>query len=233
MKDFKVVIPVINFDYVDALLQGISRNTLLPKRVIIINNSKTISNNPYSIINIYGLKLYVITPPFPLNVNPSWNLGILKTSDCDFVSILNDDIEIPETFFENVANAFDKYSDCGVVCPDTVISKEDFNSRIPVGEVLKMKKKEGWAWTIRRELVDIIPPIHNDLQLFYGDDWYWWHTWKRGKVWIKIMNTIIYHTVGASVSKISKIDRNIQKKAEKFLWYDMKNAMIDSGEYKK
>jgi len=224
----QVVIPTININLLDCLLQSIAGNTLIPNHVIIINNLPD-----QSVVSTYGLSTTIITPRSPLSVNPSWNLGISQTTNCDFVSILNDDILLPNKFFENLAGVFKVKTDAGVVCPWTVINMKEFKTKKGVNNIIKMKRKEGWAWTIRKDLVDEIPPIHSNLQLFYGDDWFWWHTYKRKRTWVKDLNTIIYHAVGASCSKISILERTKQVRDEKFKWYALKKQFLDSGKYGK
>lgn len=225
---FQVVVPIINYNLIEDLLQSIAANTLIPEKIVIVDNSKI---DP-SLFNTHGLRIEVFKQSAPLSVNPSWNLGLSKITDCDFVSILNDDIILPNKFFENLVKVFKVKTDAGVVCPWTVINTEEFKIKEGIDRVIKMKRKEGWAWTIRKDLVDDIPPIHSDLQLFYGDDWFWWHTHKRKKVWVKDLNTIIYHAVGASCSKIPVLERTRQTRDEKFKWYALKRKMLDSGKYK-
>lgn len=227
-KSFQVIIPVINIDLVDSLLNSISINTIIPARIIIINNSND------SIKNLYGLPIDIYSPPTPLSVNPSWNLGISKLTNCDFASILNDDIELPKLFFENIAKAFEKFPNCGAICPDTVNNNlEAFEAAVSMNATVKMQQKEGWAFTIRKSLLDRIPPIHPDLKLFFGDDWVWWHTYKGGFYWYKDYNSIVHHLVGASLRMMCKKERNIQKRQERVIWYDLKNTFMKDPIYRK
>lgn len=227
-KSFQVIIPVINIDLVDNLLNSISINTITPARIIIINNS---NNN---IKNLYGLPVDIYSSPIPLSVNPSWNLGISHLTNCDFVSILNDDIELPKLFFANLANVFEKFPYCGAICPDTVNNNlESFEAAVPMNATVKMQQKEGWAFTIRKSLLDRIPPIHSDLQLFFGDDWFWWHTYKGGFYWYKDYNSIVHHLVGASLRMMCKKERNIQKRKERVIWYNLKFKFMQDPIYSK
>lgn len=224
---FQVIIPVVNIEMFDTLLNNIFENTILPSSIIIINNSTYHINLPNSSYILFRL----IEPKIPMYVNDSWNMGISHLSKCDFVSILNDDIEIPKFFFERIANGFKNFPKAGVICPCTVTSKGSIVDFPIINNYTKMKKKEGWAFTIRKDILDTIPPIHPLLKLFYGDDWFWWHVYRGGSgcLWYKDCGTVIYHAVGSALRKMCSTERNIQKKREKILWYNMKTEFVKSG----
>lgn len=227
---FQIIIPAVNIEMLDTLLGNILKNTLLPSSIIIINNSSQPMNPPQS----SGVKFTVINPESPLYVNESWNLGISYLTECEFVSILNDDIEIPATFFERIHMGF-KIPNAGAICPCTVVNKDNVNSFPIVDKYVKMNKKEGWAFSIRKDVLDKIPPIHSGLELFFGDDWFWWHIYRGGSgcLWYKDCGTVIYHAVGTALRKMCSKERNLQKKKEKFLWYDLKNEYLKSGVFNK
>ena len=224
---FQIIIPVVNIDLFNILFNNILENTILPTKIIIINNS----SDSLAVPSRGEVEFRIITPPTPLPVNTSWNLGISHLSKCDFVSILNDDIEIPRTFFERIANGFKKISKAGVICPCTVTDKRQINNFLLVDVYDKMKKKEGWAFTIRKEILDTIPPIHSELKMFFGDDWFWWHVFRGGSgcIWYKDHGTIIYHAVGTALRKLDYRERNLQKKRERTIWYALKTEYVKSG----
>lgn len=224
---FQVVIPVINIEMLSILLNNICENTVLPSSIIIINNSTRQINLPKS----SGISFRMIEPDTPMRVNDSWNLGVSHLSECDFVSILNDDLSISSTFFERIANGFKKTPNAGAICPCTVTNKSDIDNFQLVDKYVKMKKVEGWAFTLRKDILDTIPPIHPLLKLFYGDDWFWWHVYRGGSgcLWYKDCGTVIYHAVGTALRKMCSKERNTQKKREKTLWYSMKTEFVKSG----
>lgn len=227
---FQVIIPVVNIGMLDILIGNILNNTILPETIIIINNS----SQQIKTSILPTIKFVVINPPAPLFVNESWNLGISKLSECDFVSILNDDIEIPTTFFKRIANGFKNFSKAGVICPCTVADRAMI--ALPTRDSYeKMKKKEGWAFTIRKNLLDTIPPIPSELKLFFGDDYFWWHVYRGGSgyIWYKDCGTIIYHAIGTSLRKICKKERDLQKRRERKIWYDLKSGLIGNGTFSK
>jgi GT2 family glycosyltransferase len=226
MENIQVIIPVMNTKVFQILANNIVDNIYKPSRIITINNSgEDIPKNPFK---EYEIDYTVITPPKPLCVNESWNLGISKLLKCDFVSILNDDIQIPQTFFQNLIQGFKHYPDAGVICPHTVTDKKD-GCNITSNEFTKMKHKEGWAFTIRKNILDTIPPIPPNLKLFFGDDWFWWHVYKKGFLWYKDTSIEIFHHVGLSVRRINIEERTKIIRKERKIWYDFKTNFMKHG----
>lgn len=232
MKNIQVVVPVMGIDRFRKLAENICANSRLPSLVVIVNNSgQNITDLPFE---DYKIPYTIVVPPKSLAVNAAWTLGISILSECDYVSILNDDIEIPSHFFSHIIRNFRCLPDAGAICPYTDMNRKN----IPyldygLNDVSRMKHKEGWAFTIRKNLLDEIPPIPTELTMFFGDDWYWWHTYKRGFLWYKDNGIAIYHAVGASLRKIDKEERDALRNAERFLWYDMKGQMAKDPKYQK
>ena len=143
-------------------------------------------------------------PEKRMSCNESWNYGISKLDDdCDLVSILNDDILLNRYFFEKVVFTFKRFKYAGVVCPFTVNDRRDMQYFTKNGSIFqKMTKREGWAFTIKKSLLDQIPPIPAQLKTFCGDDWFWHYTHKKGLFWYKHIGNCIFHHVGAAVRKL-------------------------------
>jgi hypothetical protein len=211
--NIEVIIPVVNVDLAIELLNDIEKNTLLPKRIIIIDNSKQFFryNSPKFITEFYYSSTGL--------VNESINLGISKLDrKCDYVSILNDDIRIGNWFFQRIGETFTYHPVCGVACGNTCFDID----KIRKGKVkyVPMERREGWAFVIRRSLLDKIPPIpHDVLTTFHGDDWIWCYTHKHGLYWFKDVGNTLYHAVGSSILKlgfrsIKRKEHNIWNKLE-------------------
>lgn len=191
------------------LLKSIARNTLQPEQVIIIDNS--LIPTPF---NFDGqLTCALIRPLEMLGVNASWNMGAELCEDCDAVSILNDDVVLRDDFFEKNARLFQEHEDCGVACPGTIHDLSLLSVAASKRTIVRMRKREGWAFTIRRTLLDQIPPIPEELRTFCGDDWFWTWTHKKEFYWYKDTSNIVYHKVGASVRPLGLNARIKQEKA--------------------
>jgi len=217
MNKFEVIIPVINVDLMVKLLESVYKNTLLPKRIIIINNSNNFTGDLFgrSIVHYEGLGIDIHTCYSKTGLcNESINLGITELSkDCDYVSILNDDVVLTKQFFQrNLELLQDK--DCGASCPLTVHSMDE----LKIGKVDKrvMKRREGWALTIKKEVLDKIPLFPSErIATFHWDDWIWFHTCRDLNLyWLKDRGNMVFHHVGASVAKLGFRDNRKRERRE-------------------
>jgi len=194
---YKVIIPVVNRELAVMLLDSIAANTVIPDHILIIDNSMNKTAFPI----VAGLSVEIITSRGKrLGVNASWNLGICNVGDCDYVAILNDDVVLGKYFFEKNIHAFQTYPDCGVACPETVHRIDKIKETD--GKVICMKKREGWAFSFRMDVLKKIPPVPNQLTTFCGDDWFWIQTGMQGYRWYKDTGNIVYHKVGAAVRQL-------------------------------
>jgi len=197
-SDIEVVIPVVNSDLARNLLISIDSGLCHPSKVIIVDNTP---NKDFS---------YTSTK-FPIQilysesggVNESWNIGI-SASCASYVSILNDDIVVSPFFLKKVVAGMKRIKKCGVMCPRTMTSRvidwrNILRCQTDISYFAEMRFREGWAFTVIRDILNRAPAIpHKYLTTYCGDDWYWYWTYIFGYAWLKDMNNFIYHKVGAS-----------------------------------
>lgn len=201
MNNFEVIIPVINVDLMGKLLESVVTNTLTPKRVIIIDNTKLPFSEIFKYIPNNGIIFEVYYSQTGL-VNESLNLGITKLSNnCDYVSFLNDDVVLTNAFFQRNFELF-QHKECGVACPRTIHSMEELQKGKVNIEM--MNRREGCAFSIRKDLLDKIPIFPAErIATFHFDDWYWFYLIKEHNMfWFKDKGNVVYHKVGASVAKL-------------------------------
>lgn len=205
--NFNVICPVVQPDLCDNMLRSLESNSILPKRVIIIDNTDKGDYLPIS--HLFKIDVYYSEMG---HVNESWNLGISKADiRADYVSILNDDIYLNGFFFQRVLETFKKYKNCGVACPKTLKDRNELGRGVGKQRITRMGRREGWAFTIRKELLDHIAPIPSHrITIFHGDDWFWFWTKTRGNFWYKDLGNLIWHEVGASVTSLNM--RGLKKK---------------------
>jgi len=210
--NFNVIVPVIQPDLCNELIRSMEFNTILPTKVIIIDNSRGPFYQPQS--DKFPIYVYHSQTGY---VNESWNLGITKVDiTCDYVSILNDDIYLNSWFFQRVNETFKAYCTCGVACPFTVEKFEEMGKGKKKPRITRLLKREGWAMTFKKSVLDTIPPIPDyRVKIFHGDDWFWFHSKTQGNYWYRDEGNVIYHVVGASVK--SEGFRSLKKK-EKNEW---------------
>lgn len=191
-----VVIPVVKTDFIGGLLECIGRNTVLPDSIIIVDNS--IQRDIIQLDkNLVPFEIY--KPSSPLGVNQSWNHGIHELgSRVDMISVLNDDLLLETMFFEKLTKLAQFHNEAAVLCPETVPLARDITHVVPIEKTgcISMHKREGWAWSIRSEVARKIPPIPEELKIWFGDDWFWLHTVRRAKMpWLKMVGNKCFHYV--------------------------------------
>lgn len=207
-----VIVPIIHDKFINGLLDCIAQNSLLPDKIIIIDNSE----NGVKLKTRLNIERY--TPPSPHGVNASWNYGIHELfAQVDLISILNDDLLIENLFFEKILRVALLYKKFGVFCPETVSDAILIRDAMPLDSVIGsgMNRREGWAWTIRSEVAKQIPPIPDELKTWCGDDWYWHHCAKLNRPWMKMINNKCFHFVGQS-NRIVDVHKDIRKEKQLF-----------------
>lgn len=212
MSRLNVVIPVMRWDLASLLLMQMSSNTKPPDKVLIIDNSGDKSYN----MPDYRFVLNVIRPGKNLGVNASWNLGLELFRHSGHLCILNDDIQIFPRFFEKVREGFELEPEAGAICPKTVTVWEAFIDNPDSINLYPMKKREGWAFTLRDSVVKEMPPIPDRLEVFCGDDWFWKNTHYRGYKWFGDISNVLYHMVGASLKTHTSLRAKLKREKRAF-----------------
>ena len=208
------------------LIQDIQNNTRVPDSVILVDNTADPSRNP----KITAPNIKTLYFGGNIGVNAVWNYGIRNCMN-SHLSVLNDDIRIPPHFFEATEQVFKKSKNIGIVCPHTVHSPDDYD--IPnwdgKNDLKQMRRREGWAFTIRNELRKQLPLIPKELFVFMGDNWLWCWTYELNFVWRKDFSTTIYHRIGGALRENRELRALLRD--EKRICVQMLNASI--ADYRK
>ena len=216
------VIPVLNnIIFTETLLSNISENVVLPTEIILIDNRSDDDYvglaKKYQHLNIRYFKYNT-----NVGVNAAWNLGI-KCSRYNLVSILNNDILINKYFFKKIIDTMNDDT-IGICVPNTIKDKEFFNEDdqpniINIGDHVR----EGWAFTLRKNILLKYGPISNNLRMFYGDDYLFLASLKSGYRNVRILNNIIFHFGSITVNQ----DRNKKclLRNERQVWLQIKERM--------
>lgn len=210
-----VVIPVVNKKLANSLLYSIEHNTVLPKKVVVIDN--TTGRIPYR-YNDSRLGISYYRPSVPMSVNESWRYGFEVVGKCDAISVLNDDLKLNTNFFARTARVLSSPG-VAVSCPFTISKLEDLKDYpIEKYEIQGMRKREGWAFTIKKNVLAKLPPIPDHIvKTFYGDDWlYFWTATLRRWEWNKDTLNWVWHKGGVTVSRYGL---KKTKKAEKRIYH--------------
>jgi glycosyltransferase involved in cell wall biosynthesis len=202
------IIPTATPHLIRSILVNIASQTRPPRQVIVINNTdKVLADLPDF------RDVTIVTPPQPLGVNASWNLGIkmARLIKPDLVSILNDDLVLNSRFFEGIEKATTEAAEGIVYCPYTVSDPLKLAEQGSVSGYSWMRRREGWAMTCKAQALWDMPPISSRLRTFCGDDWIWHFT--RGK-WVKMELNCVAHLGSQTVKRFGsnqflKVEKHI------------------------
>lgn len=223
MFRISVVVPVFRPQLFYNMIDSVYSNTTLPNKIVVVNNSSealTIKSKRHVHIELHD---------FGKNIYPyaAWEIGRHRANKCDAVLFINDDILLASNFFERITHTFQKYPTAGVISPKTEIEMSLFHNYKPQDSIEEVKRREGWAFTIRKPLLDQISPIPSDLKLFYGDNYFWHWTYFLLYKWYRDLGTVCFHHVGASV-KTTKNKKEFMER-EKQICTDALQAQKVSG----
>jgi GT2 family glycosyltransferase len=193
-----VVIPTMMRAWKTRTLELLEEGTLHPSEVIVINNS---SESFDDADRIWPFPVRVLSKGYNIYINPAWMWALKEMhADVNVVCFLSDDVVFKPNFLERVCYSLFYQPDAGCICPRTLETMADFRHYRPEAGLQNMRKREGWAYTMRKELLDKIPPIPEELKLFFGDDFFFFHTKQLGFRWYRDMGTVVLHARGASIN---------------------------------
>ena len=196
-----VVIPVFNnINITEALFSNISENIIKPTEIIIVDDCGT--DDYKGLVKKYSeLNVRYIRNDTNIGVNASWNKGI-ENSIYTIISILNNDILINKYFFKKIVETMADET-IGLCVPNTIRHKS-FNDIDDKPDLTELEQREGWAFTIRKEIISTYGYIPNRIKYFYGDDYLFLSSKKMNYKNVKITNNTIFHYGGATIGNATK-----------------------------
>jgi len=217
-----VVVPVLNnIDITDEFFMTIRNNTIIPSEIFLIDNGST---DDYSrLVKKYKrLNIKHIKKTENAGVNAAWNEGI-KNSNNPYVSILNNDLLLNKYFFEKIIESMEANLNLGIVIPTIVKFKKGIgkSSNNPV-KLIALRRREGCAFTIRKEITKKVKPIPEHLfKTYCGDDYLFYYVKAAGFDIKKMANNYVFHYGGKTVLRVwpSKKTTRVQ---EKKIWSRIK-----------
>jgi hypothetical protein len=206
MERIGVIIPVANLDLARHLVASIAKNLVVPDQFVIINNTgggyTQISSRMQQFESLHDSGWTIYSPHSPLSVNESWQYGFDNLKSMDLISVLNDDLLVESRFFEKIQALASQDAHTGVFCPETVKDPFELFNAGKWASLGPIYKREGWAFTIRRKVLDAIPPIPTELKTFYGDDWLWYFSHFLQRPWKRASGCLVYHYGSVTVGKM-------------------------------
>jgi len=201
-----IIVPVIRPREFHHLMSDIANQTVAPRKIIVIDNISHEQGKGESLSYLKSFPIekglvQVITQNRMMKVNESWRMGFKECED-PCIAVLNDDCRISYNYVRIMEFILDAWSGTvGAVCPTTVDKWPLLPPKSLIGTHEKMRRREGWAWCIRKHIIDSVPPIPDELETFCGDDWYWEWTHRLKMIWVKSAEVLCHHVPGVSWSK--------------------------------
>lgn len=215
-SSLSVVVPIIKDRWLRGLLQCLSKQTVLPNEILVIDNSGT-NVGEKTCKTFSDLPIRYLPQSQNLGVNGSWNLGVIECQT-DFVSILNDDILIPDEFVESMLQVFNEYRNVGLVVPQTIASRSGVKYEDSHLVAKRLPQREGWAFTVRRDAWEEIP---HQFFTFCGDDFVYKSIKAKGMWCVSNANVQIWHAVGISTDKAERKRLNLPVyECERDAWHE-------------
>ena len=218
MDTIDIIIPTIRNKQLLLLLEDlVEQQSVFPRKIFVIDNCEK-ELTGIQRFNKDKIMVEHIRMKERLLPHASWRLGF-GLVESTYVTLLNDDVRVEHNFLERILETFREHPKIGVVCP--TLSRGNVRSII---RWIRMSKREGWAWTIRKDLLDAIPPIPEELTMFGGDDWYFYFVNRYGYIWAKMTDCFCYHAPGASQDpKLASLVKDEGKLCRRLLHkYEMK-----------
>ncbi len=196
------VIPSMRPIMVRRVLHDLNNQTLLPTRVILVDNSTQYFSNTK-----YLYDLVVERPSKNLGTNPVWNIA-LRLEDT-YCGILGDDYRLEPTMVEKMVYGLNiKYDgvEAGAVVPEIIqqekrrpIKTKNIRLEHLRGLLLGTGKGKCSAVLMKREVANAVPLIPDHYNIFFGDNWIGHHIiHKLGLAFVQLYPCFIYHIPGVN-----------------------------------
>lgn len=129
-------------------------------------------------------------------LNHIWN-DFAKNTLNPYLCFLNNDVRIPSNFIQDSEELLAKEKMVGITCHASNNPRFQRTSSLNY-QLLSGNVRQGWDFTIRRELFAQIP---RSLKWFFGDDYVWKKTYDAGYKSAVILSSPIIHFQGMTPRK--------------------------------
>ncbi len=137
-----------------------------------------------------------------------WFNGIVnravETCDTPLLGLVNNDVVLGKWFVEYTVNSFEN-TDYDILVPLTLPRGNavllDKQKRFRIGTLWR---QQGWCMLFRTDSLRRLPPIPDDLRLWYGDSWIFHHAWAAGMKTGVMLHNRILHERGRTIRAAQK-----------------------------
>lgn len=223
-----VVLPVVDkLKYTRDCLNSIKENSIIPNEIILIDNGREESSKCL-VEEFRELNILYVRPESPECVNQSWNLGKIYSSK-DLVLFLNNDTILNKFFIKKILYVMSNFPDIGICIPTRAITSPEVmrNTQDDDPILIPAKFIEGWAFTIRRSILDKTGPLPTDFKTFMGDTFLYEASITLGYKNMQITNSAAFHYGSLTVKTIHPDYITVQR-AEDRIWRQRKKDLMDA-----
>lgn len=136
----------------------------------------------------------VIEPERRLYFNGILNLAVASCRT-PYLGVLNNDLVLGRQFVEKTLAAFDE-SGYDLLVPFTFEDPRTAPAELDrdrTFRIRRLRRQQGWCMLFRMKSVKRLPPVPDELRLWYGDSWIFHHAWEDGQqVGIMMHNPVIH-----------------------------------------
>lgn len=189
-----VVLPAFNHArWTDDCLDSLKRGTIQPSEIVLIDNGDK-ETCKHLVEKHRSLNIHYIRSEENLGINGSWNLGLDRTKMKNIL-FLNNDTYVNKYFIEKIIKVMEN-PEVGICVPTlgpAISYLESKNHPEEDPTIEDCIYIEGWAFTIKKEILDKVGCIPVQYKTFMGDTYFFeCSTWLQYRN-VKMINNFVYH----------------------------------------
>lgn len=226
-----IILPVCDqFEFTKNCIESIIANTLIPYRIIVINNGKNEDTRAYlsDVKNRIGDRLLVIKNETNIGWVKALNQGI-ALSKSPYLCFQNDDTIVTKSWLEKMIKILKENKKIGLVNPSwenrpnhmSIAEYGDFIEKKYRGKYIETDWARGFSVVLKREVVDRIGNIDEIYGLAYFDDVdFSVRAINAGFLVVLALDTYVYHHRNVTFFEVLKGKRwNELHEKNKLIYY--------------
>ena len=173
-----IVVPIHGRSDVTLRFLESHRRQTVPSRLVFVDDRSP--DESVKLLREQGQ--LVIEPPQRLWFNGILNLAI-ASCQTPFLGVLNNDLVLGTRFVEQSLATFER-SGFDFLVPYTFEEEDADPAQLELARpyrIHRLRRQQGWCMLFRSAAVKSLPPVPDELRLWFGDSWVFHHAWERGQ----------------------------------------------------
>jgi len=236
-----VIIPVLGkVDLTRKCLKSIELGVTQIDEIILIDNGSPEEEYNGIVDEFSSLNIKYIRHEENIGVNYAWNEGVsISNKENPYVCFLNNDVILNKYFFYKIFRCMEDPT-VGICIPIRSRRNAAVEGSLEQDNILEdpivedSVYIEGWAYTMRRSLLEYIGPISEDFKTFMGDTYYFEAVRTLGYKVVQITNNSAIHfgcqTVDTLFGDRGREQHLIENRRWNVYWKDKKLELIEKKE---